>query len=193
MTGVSSIWRTCWGGREGPGVGFILVLQFLASWPVFLHQKHLPSLMHFACSWGESFLSLMTSTSMAFGSGGVRVEGEFGVLKLEGRVPLLISSMRSFWLWKVFAFAIHPSRESGGSCMDKIMVEICQSSPMENWVTAVSLSLNCAFVARFSKSLIYSWNPSLGVPSSSFPGLWTSLARSHLARTLASRGLKFSL
>ena len=161
--------------------------------PIFLHRKHLPSFMHFARSWGESFLSLMTLTSMAFGSRGVWVEEGFRVLKPEGWVPLLISSMHSFWLWKVFAFAIHPSRESGGSCMDKIMVEICRSSPMENWVTAVSLSSNCAFMARFSKSLIYSWNPSLGVPSLSFPSLWTSLARSRLTHTLASRGLKFSL
>ena len=77
--------------------------------------------------------------------------------------------------------------------MDRIMVEICRSSPMENWVTAMSLSSNCALVARFSKLLIYSWNPSLGVPSLSFPGFWMRLARSRLARTLASRGLKFSL
>ena len=133
------------------------------------------------------------STSMAFGSGGAQVDGEFEVLKWRGRVPLLISSMCSFWLWKVFAFEIHPSRESGGSSMDRIMVETCWLSPMENWVTAVSLSSNCAFVARFSKLLTYSWNPSFGVPSSSFPGLWTRLVRSRLARTLALRGLKFSL
>ena len=53
--------------------------------------------------------------------------------------------------------------------MDRIMVEICRSSPVENWVTAVNLSSNWALVARFSKSLMKSWNLSFGVPSSSFP------------------------
>ena len=137
VTGVCSVWSTCWGGREGPGVGFILVLQFLASWPIFRHLKHLSSLMHFMCSWGKSFLSLTESTSMAFASEGVRGEGVLGVLKLEYHTPLLSSLMCNFWLWKTFAFTIHSSRVSGGFCMDRIMVEICRSSPMENWVTAV--------------------------------------------------------
>ena len=125
VTGVSSVWRTCWGGWEGLEVEFVLVLQFLALWPTFQHLKHLPSLMHFARSWRESFLSLMESTSMAFGSEGVWGEEALGVLKFEYRTPLLSSSMHSFWLWKTFAFAIHSSRVSGGFCMDKIMVEIC--------------------------------------------------------------------
>ena len=77
--------------------------------------------------------------------------------------------------------------------MDKIMVEICLSRPVEKRVTAVSLSSNCALVARFSNSLIYSWNPSLGVPSSSLLGFWKSLDMSWCAFTLVSKGLKFWL
>ena len=98
VAGVSFMWRICWGGWEGFGAGLVLVQQFLASWPVFLHLKHLPSLMHLVCSWGESFLSLTASISMAFGLEGVRGVGVLGVLKLEYHAPLLSSSMRNFWL-----------------------------------------------------------------------------------------------
>ena len=76
-TGVALVWRTCCDGQGGLDVVSYLVLQFLASWPVFLHLKHLPSFMHLARSWGVSFLSLTASTSMALGSRGVRGVGVF--------------------------------------------------------------------------------------------------------------------
>ena len=49
-TGVSSVWRICCDGQGGLDAASCLVLQFLASWPIFLHLKHLPSLMHLAHS-----------------------------------------------------------------------------------------------------------------------------------------------
>ena len=155
-TGVASVWRICCDGRGELDVVTYLVLQFLASWPTFLHLKHLPSFIHLACSWGVSFLSHTMSTSMALGSQGVRGVGAFWNPKPGWRVLLLNSLMRNFCPWKSCAFSIHPGRSSGGDAIDSIMVEICWSSPAENWVTVVSLSSSQALVARFSNLLMYS-------------------------------------
>ena len=77
--GVALVWRICCEGRGGLVIVSYLVLQFLASWPTFLHLKHLPSFIHLAHSWGVSFLSRTVSTSMALGSRGVRGVGHSGI------------------------------------------------------------------------------------------------------------------
>lgn len=77
--------------------------------------------------------------------------------------------------------------------MDRIMVEICLSRPMKKWMMVVSLSLNLTLLDKFSNSLIYSWNPLLGVLPSSLPGFWNNLDMSQWAFILVLKGLKFWL
>ena len=71
LDGSGWVWVTliCWGqGREGELCEGEEVQQFQVLCPVFLHLKHRPSFIYFACSTGVSLDKVMASTSMALGS-----------------------------------------------------------------------------------------------------------------------------
>ena len=55
---------------------------------------------------------------------------------------------------EIFGFVQPLFKVSGRVAIERIMVEICQSNPVEKWVQAVSLSSNLALVARFWNSLM---------------------------------------
>ena len=78
-----------------------------------------------------------------------------------------MAAMHIFCAWKVLAFSIHSCNVIGMVDMERIMVVICWSIPRKKWSMRVVLSEIAALAARFWKSVMNFWKPSLKVPSSS--------------------------